>query len=152
MTKVYTAENLTDAEIRDAMERRDIPADLAVETGARLSGGMWYAPAAVRAVARASVAKILNALSALSLLRQGADYIAKCDNCEERARKRDDHPCPDHWFYLESVRQSDRSVYIVWACSETCRDALWKRGPGPANIDEDASRRAIDRQTRKAVR
>lgn len=51
-------------------------------------------------------------------------------------------------FYLESTRQSDRSVYIVWACSVSCSAALWQRGPGPLNIDEEASRRAIDRRTK----
>lgn len=59
--KVYTAENLTDEEIRDALERRRITADLAVMTGARLSAGQWHAPADVRASARSRVAEILNA-------------------------------------------------------------------------------------------
>ena len=59
--KVYTADNITDAEIRNAVERRHITADLAVETGARLSAGQWYAPTDVRDKARSRVAEILNA-------------------------------------------------------------------------------------------
>ena len=59
--KIYTADNITDTEIQDAAERRYITADLAVETGARLSAGQWYAPADVRAAARSRVADILNA-------------------------------------------------------------------------------------------
>lgn len=71
-------------------------------------------------------------------------YIAKCDNCDERARKPHGFACPIGWLYLESERQSDKSVYIVWACSEACRDNLWKKGPGPSQeIDEDASHAAI---------
>lgn len=75
-------------------------------------------------------------------------YIAKCDHCEARAEKPAGRPCPIGWFYLESRRQSDRSVYIVWACSESCCAALWQCGPGPLNIDEAASQRAIERRTK----
>lgn len=58
--KIHTADNLTDEEIREAVDRGRISASLAVDTGARLSAGQWYAPADVRAAARARVAAILN--------------------------------------------------------------------------------------------
>lgn len=78
------------------------------------------------------------------------EYVAKCDGCSERAKKRAGRPCPDHWFYLESVRQSDCHVYIVWACSETCRDKLWQRGPGPVNLDEEGGQREIAKRAAAA--
>ena len=60
---MLTADTITDAQIRDALERRIIDADLAVATGAKLQGGQWYAPDDVRREARARCAEILNARS-----------------------------------------------------------------------------------------
>jgi hypothetical protein len=67
-----------------------------------------------------------------------SDDIVKCDGCGEPGRRRAGHPCPDHWFFIESkVAGSKRGViHIVWACSETCRDKLWQFGPGAQVIDE----------------
>jgi hypothetical protein len=58
---VITADTITDEQIRELLARGAITVDLAVETGARLNGGMWYAPASVRNAARARCAEILNA-------------------------------------------------------------------------------------------
>lgn len=76
--------------------------------------------------------------------------IAKCDGCGAAARRRPEYPCPDFWFYLESKRQSDpNQMYVVWACSEECRDKLWKQGPGTPWIDEDGSKRLHARKLKR---
>ncbi len=67
------------------------------------------------------------------------DAVVQCDGCGAHGRRRAEHPSPDFWFYLESINRTpgeEDHVYIVWACSEACRDAMWKRGPGPRVIDE----------------
>lgn len=76
------------------------------------------------------------------------DGIVKCDGCGVLAKRRPGHPCPDFWFYIESINRtfSKKTVYVVWACSETCKEMMWNRGPGPKNIDEAAS--AADRAGR----
>lgn len=68
--------------------------------------------------------------------------VVRCDGCGAHGRRRRDHPSPDFWFYIESVDRTNprkHGVYIIWACSELCRDNLWKRGPGPANINENGT-------------
>lgn len=71
--------------------------------------------------------------------------IVQCDACRERGRRRAGCACPDFWFFIESTNRTpgvpDGSVYIVYACSEACRDGLWRGGPGPGIIDEDGSMR-----------
>lgn len=65
------------------------------------------------------------------------ESIVQCDGCGTHGKKRIGDAAPDFWFYLESENRTPRrdgrktDVYIVWACSESCRDGLWKRGPGP---------------------
>jgi len=84
--------------------------------------------------------------------------IVQCDGCGAYAHRRADRPCPDHWFYLESVDRtpprSKQRVYIVWACSEACRDALWKRGPGPGvgagSIDESGTAKWRERMGKES--
>lgn len=82
------------------------------------------------------------------------DGIVKCEGCGQLGRRRPGHPCPDFWFYLESIDRTlskgrgDGNVYIVWACSAKCRDEMWKLGPGPNNIDEAGSQH--DREKRSA--
>lgn len=86
--------------------------------------------------------------------------IVHCDGCGQPARRRSDCPSPDHWFYLESVDrssgnpQSKYRVYIVWACSEECRDGIWKKGPGPSagagSIDEEGTARWRKRMGKEA--
>jgi len=82
------------------------------------------------------------------------DAIVKCDCCGTHGRRRPDRPCPDFWFYLESLDRTQGTrrghVYIVWACSAACRDAIWKRGPGPSSIDEAGTQRDREKAT-KAV-
>lgn len=58
---MLTAETITDADIRDALSREWITADLAVDTGAALPSGKWYAPEHVSRPARARAADIINA-------------------------------------------------------------------------------------------
>jgi hypothetical protein len=76
------------------------------------------------------------------------DAIVLCEKCLQPGRRRPGHPCPDHWFYLQSIDRTPgkskgkTTVHIVWVCSEACRDAMWERGPGPNVIDE--KRRTID--------
>ena len=75
-----------------------------------------------------------------------------CDGCGEPGRRPLGHAAPHFWFFIESQDQTPGrggSTYIVWACSEECRDKLWQRGPGPSSIDEDSSERMRRRLTRK---
>lgn len=66
-----------------------------------------------------------------------SDPIAKCDGCGALARRRPGFPCPDHWFFIESVAGSSGDVYVVWACSDVCREKVWKRGPsGGVRVEE----------------
>ena len=51
---------ITDEQINELLARGEITADLAVETGAKLPGGQWYAPSETRRAARARCAEILN--------------------------------------------------------------------------------------------
>ena len=60
-TEPLTADAVTDADVRNALSRGWISADLAVNTGAALLGGKWYAPDHVSRPARARVAEIINA-------------------------------------------------------------------------------------------
>lgn len=81
-----------------------------------------------------------------------AETIVQCDGCGAHARRRANHPCPEHWFYLESTDRTNPDglkIYIVWACSAACRDALWKSGPGPAVIDDAGTMRLRERARRK---
>ena len=75
-----------------------------------------------------------------------SDAIVQCDGCGAHGRRDVDAIAPDFWFYIESTDRTfgKGGVYIVWACSEVCRDAMWKRGPGRGQIDSvgTARRRA----------
>lgn len=81
-----------------------------------------------------------------------SDAIVKCDGCGAHGRRAEGCAAPDFWFYLESVDRTEGrprdSIFVVWACSESCRDALWKRGPGRGVVDERGSHRL--REKRKA--
>lgn len=84
------------------------------------------------------------------------DGIVKCEGCGALGKRRPGHPCPDFWFYLESINRTKSngrgggSVYVLWACSQPCRDGLWKKGPGPNEIDESASQRDRDQMAKEA--
>ena len=71
--------------------------------------------------------------------------IVKCDGCNAHGRRVSGACAPDFWFYLESTDNTPGKrrgmVYIIYACSDGCRDALWKRGPGRGQIDEAGSKR-----------
>ncbi len=75
------------------------------------------------------------------------DAIVKCDGCAALGRRAKDAIAPDFWFYIESEDRTfgKGGVYVVWACSEACRDGLWKRGPGRGQIDDAGTRRARER-------
>ncbi len=79
-----------------------------------------------------------------------AEVIVKCDGCGQPGKRRLGYMVPEHWFFIESaVAHSTRSrVHIVYACSESCRDTMWKRGPGPDVVDE----RGTDRMRAKENR
>jgi hypothetical protein len=56
---------------------------------------------------------------------------ARCDRCGLLGRLRPGYSAPDFWFYFESpVESKPGVVHVSWVCSEACRDAIWKRGPG----------------------
>lgn len=81
--------------------------------------------------------------------------IVKCDGCGEPGRRRANHPCPDGWFYIESIDRTfstKAGIYITWACSAQCRDEMWKCGPGPATIDDAGTmRRRAKLETKSEV-
>lgn len=73
--------------------------------------------------------------------------IVQCDGCKAHGTKRPGDAAPDFWFYMVTENVTPRrdgrktDIYIVWACTEACRDGLWKRGPGPGVIDERDERK-----------
>jgi len=70
--------------------------------------------------------------------------VVRCDGCGEPGHRRAEHCAPDFWFFIESEDRTPGwpgGVYIVYACSESCRDKLWHRGSGPGVIDEEGSQR-----------
>lgn len=69
--------------------------------------------------------------------------IVKCDGCNAYGRRREGYMVPEHWFYIESVvaHSTRRRVHVVYACSNLCRDSLWKQGPGPKVVDEGGTMR-----------
>lgn len=74
------------------------------------------------------------------------DDVVRCDGCNALARRRRGYEAPDFWFWLESKvdrpwRKDSRTIHIVYACSEACRDGLWKQGKGPGRIDEEGTAR-----------
>jgi len=76
------------------------------------------------------------------------DGIVQCDHCDTKGVRRPTDIAPDFWFYLESTDRTDRKrlqTYVVYACSETCRDALWRPSrDGRGKIDEEGSQRQRD--------
>lgn len=76
--------------------------------------------------------------------------IVQCDGCGELAKRRVNRPCPDRWFFIPSVDRtqpkSSQRIYIVWACSERCRDGLWQKGPGDELIDETGTKDFRERE------
>ena len=80
------------------------------------------------------------------------ETIVKCDGCGAHGRRAENAIAPDFWFYIESVDRTfgKDGIYVVWACSEACRDGMWKRGPGRGQIDDAGTfrkRSAIARKT-----
>jgi hypothetical protein len=55
-----------------------------------------------------------------------------CDHCDASGRRSHAFPAPDGWFYIAAVDEYAGATFYVFACGPACRDALWKRGPGPA--------------------
>lgn len=66
--------------------------------------------------------------------------IVKCDHCGSLGKRAEGCAAPDFWFYLESEDRTEGrprdAIFVVWACSEACRDGLWKRGPGRGVVDD----------------
>lgn len=80
------------------------------------------------------------------------ETIVKCDCCGAHGRRAESCAAPDFWFYIESVDRTFHGkdgIYIVWACSEACRDGMWKRGPGRGSIDDAGTFRRRDQIARK---
>lgn len=61
----------------------------------------------------------------------------KCDGCGVGGRRRMRAVAPAGWFYLE-IQEDDEDTeddaMIAYACSEECRDTMWKRGPGRLDL------------------
>lgn len=70
--------------------------------------------------------------------------IVKCDGCGAHGRRKASNAAPDFWFYLESTDNTPGrrkgEIYVVYACSEACRDGMWKQ-TGRGQIDEEGSQR-----------
>lgn len=75
--------------------------------------------------------------------------IVRCDgNCNSYGRRREGFMVPDGWFYIESkvAHSSKGVVHVVYACSESCRDSMWQRGPGPRCVNERGTMRIRARE------
>jgi hypothetical protein len=77
-----------------------------------------------------------------------ADLIVKCDGCGQPGKRRLGYMTPEHWYYIESIVQhsAKKRSHIVYACSDECRDGMWKRGPGPDVVDERGTDRMRARE------
>ena len=73
--------------------------------------------------------------------------VVRCDKCGAHGQRRESDVAPDFWFFIESVDRTPGSkragrIYVVYACSEPCRDGLWKcASSGRGGIDEAGSQR-----------
>ncbi len=77
-----------------------------------------------------------------------ADLIVKCDGCGQPGKRRAGVAVPDHWFFIESiVAHKKNTCHIVYACSESCRDGLWRQGVGP-RVDETGTDRMRARESK----
>lgn len=72
-----------------------------------------------------------------------AETIVQCDGCGAHGRRAENAAAPDFWFYVESVDRTfgKGGIYVVWACSESCRDGMWKRGPGRGVVNDVSTMR-----------
>jgi hypothetical protein len=55
----------------------------------------------------------------------------KCDGCGATGLRSLRTPCPADWWYLVSKDEGGNGDYYVFACSISCRQGLWQKGPGP---------------------
>lgn len=56
-----------------------------------------------------------------------------CEVCGRSGRRRKMKHCPDGWYYAETLVEGPggkQAVYVLAACSETCRNTFWRPGPG----------------------
>lgn len=70
-----------------------------------------------------------------------------CEVCGKIGKRKTFKNCPEGWFYWEAEVETGNETDIVCfaVCSETCRDATWKLGPG--NLKEGLQ----NEKTRKAL-
>lgn len=73
-----------------------------------------------------------------------AGSAVKCDACGALGHRHAGCAAPDFWFYIESTNNTpgkrSGEIYVVYACTEGCRDGIWKR-TGRGEIDEGGSQR-----------
>lgn len=78
-----------------------------------------------------------------------ADIIVRCDGCNQPGKRRLGYMVPERWFFIESkVQHRKNYVHVVYACSESCRDAMWRTGPGPGVVDERGTDRMREKENR----
>jgi hypothetical protein len=58
-----------------------------------------------------------------------SDHV-RCDSCGKRGVRPRFYPAPKGWFFIASVIEDENDTFYVYACSESCTECLWKKGPG----------------------
>lgn len=63
----------------------------------------------------------------------------KCDNCPAVGRRRRGAYAPDGWLFLEAQDEDTKEISVVYACSDTCALAQWRKGPGKLALTDASS-------------
>lgn len=59
-----------------------------------------------------------------------------CEVCRKSGRRRMMQMVPEGWYYAEAYIDADpetgtpADILVMGVCSDECRDAFWKKGPG----------------------
>lgn len=59
----------------------------------------------------------------------------QCDGCKRHGKRRRRTIAPEGWFFLERKLEDEDDSIIIWACSEACKDSLWRPGPGILELE-----------------
>ncbi len=80
-----------------------------------------------------------------------AETIVQCDGCGAHGRRAETAAAPDFWFYIAATDRTfskSGGLFIIWACSEACRDSMWRKGPALGAIDDVGTFRIRDKKAK----
>jgi len=80
-----------------------------------------------------------------------SDSVVKCDGCGAFGRRTEDAAAPDFWFFIaadDRTKGAPHMIFVIWACSTECRDAMWKPGPARNFIDERGTFRMREKKAK----